>query len=363
MMGVMNHSSSLDLAALKADIQRWGKELGFQSVGISGVDLGEAEARLDRWLAAGMHGEMDYMGKHGPKRARPQELQPGTRSVVSARINYHAAGLQADLDQLRQPFAAYISRYALGRDYHKVLRQRLQRLAQRIEDAIGPHGYRVFTDSAPVMETELAVKAGNGWRGKHSLVLHREAGSLFFLGEIYLDLPLPPDAPVTGHCGDCDACLRACPTRAIVAPYVVDARRCISYLTIELHGPVPVELRPLMGNRIYGCDDCQLHCPWNRFVQNTQEADFMPRSGLQNAGLIELFAWSEAEFEEKLNGSAIRRIGHERWLRNLAIGLGNAPYAAPVVAALQSRASHPSALVREHVSWALEQQAIKRQKG
>ena len=361
MMGVMGHSSSLDLLALKTDIKRWGKELGFQSVGVSGVELGDAAARLERWLAAGMHGEMDYMAKHGAKRARPELLVPGTQAVVSASMNYRATSLKADRAHLRDPLAAYVSRYALGRDYHKVLRQRLQRLTRRIEAAAGACGARVFCDSAPVMETELATRAGLGWRGKHGLVLERAAGSFFFLGEIHLDLPLPPDAPVTEHCGSCRACLDACPTRAIVAPYVVDARRCISYLTIEAHGPIPVALRRLMGNRVYGCDDCQLCCPWNRFARPAQESDFAPRAGLESAHLLELFAWDAETFDTRLAGSAIRRIGHARWLRNLAVGLGNAPYSPAIVSALQGRTGHPSELVREHVAWALGEQQRKAQ--
>jgi epoxyqueuosine reductase len=347
------HGSPQDFAALALQIKAWGRELGFQSVGVSGVDLGPAEERLFDWLAKGHHGEMDYMAKHGAKRSRPAELLPGTRSVIAARLNYLATDPAADRRLLRQGEQAYISRYALGRDYHKVLRNRLQALAETIGRHIGPFGYRVFTDSAPVLENELAALAGNGWRGKHTLTLDREAGSFFFLGEIYTSLPLPPDVPSRSHCGTCDACLRACPTGAIVAPYEVDARRCISYLTIELAGPIPVELRPLLGNRVYGCDDCQLYCPWNRFAQPSAEKDFRPRHGLDHATLAELFAWDEKRFEENFAGSPIRRIGHERWLRNLAVGLGNAPSSPLIVGALQSRREHPSALVREHVAWAL----------
>lgn len=338
-----------DWVALGAQIKEWGKVLGFDAVGIAGSDLGEAEAGLAAWLAAGCHGEMDYMASHGTKRARPAELVPGTRSVIVARMNYLPQTTDAEDDALH----AQLSRYALGRDYHKVLRSRLQKLADRIEAEIGRFGYRVFTDSAPVMEVELAKRAGLGWRGKHTLLLSREAGSWFFLGEILIDLPLPPDAPTAEHCGTCRACLDACPTGAIVAPYRVDARRCISYLTIELKGSIPPELRPLIGNRVYGCDDCQLCCPWNREAPQTREDDFAVRHGLDRATLIELFAWSPAEFEAKLAGSAIRRIGYERWLRNLAVGLGNAATTPEVLAALEARRGDASALVREHVEWAL----------
>ncbi|MGE5467199.1 MAG: tRNA epoxyqueuosine(34) reductase QueG [Ignavibacteria bacterium] len=334
-----------DWAALAAQIKGWGRELGFDAVGIAGIDLGGAEAGLAAWLAAGCHGEMDYMASHGTKRSRPAELVPGTKSVIVARMNYLPHS-DAARDQT-------ISRYAQGRDYHKLLRNRLQKLADRIEGELGPFGYRVFTDSAPVMEVELATMAGLGWRGKHTLLLSRDAGSWFFLGEILVDLPLPPDAPVAEHCGSCRACLDACPTGAIVAPYRVDARRCISYLTIELKGSIPVELRPLIGNRIYGCDDCQLCCPWNRAAPRTREEDFAVRHGLDRATLVELFAWTAEEFETKLAGSAIRRIGFDRWLRNIAVGLGNAPTSPAVVAALEARRAHPSALVREHVEWAL----------
>ncbi len=334
--------------ALSAQIKVWGRELGFDAVGIAGIDLAAAERGLADWLAAGCHGEMDYMASHGAKRARPAELVPGTKSVIVLRLNYlpaHAGAADAG--------HAAISRYALGRDYHKLLRNRLQKLADRIALEAGAFGYRVFTDSAPVMEVELAQQAGLGWRGKHSLLLSREAGSWFFLGEIYTNLPLPADAPTSEHCGTCRACLDACPTGAIVAPYRVDARLCISYLTIELKGSIPIELRPLIGNRVYGCDDCQLCCPWNREAPHSREADFAVRHDLDRASLVELFAWSETEFEQRLAGSAIRRIGHERWLRNLAVGLGNAPASAAVAAALAARLEHPSPLVREHVLWAL----------
>jgi len=350
----VTHTSSIDAAALAARIKQWGRELGFSAIGIAGVDLSQAEARLMDWLAAGMHGEMDYMARHGTARARPAALVPGTLSVISARLPYWPQADQGDAEAaLADPRRAYISRYALGRDYHKVMRARLQRLAERIEADVGPFAYRVFSDSAPVMEVELARQAALGWRGKHTLTLTREAGSWFFLGEIYVALELPVDAPVTEHCGDCRRCLDACPTGAIVAPYKVDARRCISYLTIELKGAIPEALRPALGNRIYGCDDCQLVCPWNRFATRTTEPDFAPRHGLDAATLVELFAWSEAEFDTRLQGSAIRRIGHERWLRNIAVALGNAPASPDVIAALTRRADDPSPLVREHVRWAL----------
>ncbi len=326
-------------------------------MGIAGVCLGEAEAALDAWLAAGCHGEMDYMARHGSKRARPAELVPGTLSVVSVRMDYLPDAADAAA-QLADGARAYVSRYALGRDYHKVLRGRLQKLAEQIAEAIGPFGHRVFVDSAPVMETEIARRAGIGWRGKHTLVLDRTAGSMFFLGEIFLDIALPPDAPTSTHCGSCSACITACPTGAITAPYKLDARRCISYLTIELKGAIPEALRPLLGNRIYGCDDCQLVCPWNRFARISAEPDFAPRNGLDSASLVELFAWSSEEFEQRMAGSAIYRIGHERWLRNIAVALGNAPTTPAVVAALHARAEDASPLVREHVAWALARHAL-----
>ncbi|MHB0985885.1 MAG: tRNA epoxyqueuosine(34) reductase QueG [Sulfuricella sp.] len=350
-------NSQFDLRQLAADIKAWGTELGFQAVGVAGTDLGQAEARLLEWLAQGCHGEMDYMANHGVKRSRPQELVPGTLRIVTARMAYYPPQARDSTAVLAEGGKAFISRYALGRDYHKLVRARLQKLAERISAEIGPFRYRVFADSAPVMEVELASRSGLGWRGKHSLLLTRSAGSWFFLGEIYTDLPLPLDEPEASHCGTCTGCISACPTGAIVAPYRVDARRCISYLTIELKGSIPVELRPLIGNRIYGCDDCQLACPWNRFGQSTRETDFGVRLGLDDAMLAALFLWSEEEFESRLAGSPIRRIGHERWLRNIAVGLGNAPPSAQSAAALKSRLDHPSALVREHVEWALGRQA------
>ena len=342
-----------DLGMLAATIKSWGRELGFQAVGIADTDLSAVEPRLAAWLASGFAGELDYMRKHGAKRTRPASLVPGTLRIISARMDYRpdAADSRGILEDGSK---AFVARYALGRDYHKVLRARLRQLAEKIAGEIGEFGYRVFTDSAPVMEVELARKAGLGWRGKHTLLIAREAGSFFFLGDIYTDLPLPLDAPVDEHCGSCTKCLDVCPTHAIVAPYVVDARRCISYLTIELKGSIPVELRPLIGNRVFGCDDCQLVCPWNRYAQLAPEADFRVRNGLDDVELVDLFAWNETQFRERMSGSAILRVGYERWLRNLAVGLGNAPTSERVVAALRSRAQHASALVREHVAWALE---------
>jgi len=346
-------------ARLATNIQHWGQELGFQKLGISDTQLDEAETHLLNWLREGKHGRMDYMSKHGTKRSRPDELEPGTISVISARLDYLPPN-SADPDAiLADAEKAYISRYALGRDYHKVLRNRMQKLATRIEQAIGPFGYRVFTDSAPVLEKALAEKAGLGWIGKHSNLLAEQTGSWFFLGEIYTDLPLPTSLPVnttaTNHCGTCTACIDVCPTRAIVAPYKVDARLCISYLTIELRESIPVELRPLIGNRIYGCDDCQLVCPWNRFAQTTPETDFLPRHALDDISLLELFAWSEEEFLKRTEGSPIRRIGYECWLRNIAVALRNAPPSTKIRDALMAKKQHPSELVREHVRWALDQ--------
>jgi epoxyqueuosine reductase len=347
-------------AQLAAAIKTWGRELGFQHVGIADIDLHEPETRLLDWLAAGFHGEMAYMARHGVKRSRPAELVPGTVRAIAARMDYGPPDAAEPWSVLNRPELGYVSRYALGRDYHKVLRQRLQRLAERIAAAIGPFGYRVFVDSAPVLEKAVAEKAGLGWIGKHSNLLDRRAGSWFFLGEIYVDLPLPVDQPATAHCGRCTACLDVCPTQAIVAPYRVDARRCISYHTIELPGPIPLEFRRAIGNRIYGCDDCQLICPWNRFARPTVEPDFRVRHGLDAPGLVELFGWDEAEFLRRTEGSAIRRIGHERWLRNIAVALSNAPRTPAVVDALRVRLAHPSALVREHVVWALAELATVR---
>lgn len=349
--------TAAQLAELAAAVKTWGWELGFQRISICDIDLGEAEARLLDWLAAGFHGAMGYMARHGVKRSRPAELVPGTVRVIAARMDYLPSDAAEPWRVLQRPELGYVSRYALGRDYHKVLRQRLQRLADRIAATVGPFGYRVFVDSAPVLEKALAEKAGLGWIGKHSNLLDRQAGSWFFLGEIYIDLPLPVDPPVTAHCGRCTACLDLCPTRAIVAPYRVDARRCISYHTIELHGPIPLEFRRALGNRIYGCDDCQLVCPWNRFARPTVEPDFQVRHSLDAPGLVALFRWDEAEFLRYTEGSAIRRIGHERWLRNIAVALGNAPRSPAMMTTLGERLTHPSELVREHVVWALAQLA------
>ena len=344
-----------DAAALMADLRRWSLELGFARLGVAQLDLAQDEAHFLDWLRAGFNGEMAYMARHGVRRTRPAELLPGTVSCVSVRMDYwpeHAADAAATLDDRS---VAYISRYALGRDYHKLMRARLQQLCDRIKSAVGPFGHRVFTDSAPVLEKALARNAGLGWIGKHTNLIDRDAGSYFFLGEIYLDLALPSEQAGTAHCGTCSACMPACPTGAIVAPYRLDARRCISYLTIELAGPIPLEFRRAIGNRIYGCDDCQLACPWNKFARPSPEKDFAVRHGLDHSQLAELFSWSEAEFLQRTAGSAIRRIGYERWLRNIAVALGNAPTSPALLESLRSRAQHPSALVREHVHWALAQ--------
>ncbi len=382
------------LATLARSLRAWGRDLGFAEVRIADIDLGDADAQLQSWLDAGFHGQMDYMAAHGSKRARPAELVPGTLRVICARMNYLPRTTERDTaddgdgsvasesveggevdatadwrsaEERRhaEPSAAVISVYARGRDYHKVLRARLQQLADRIAQEVGPFGYRVFTDSAPVMEVELAQRAGLGWRGKHTLLLSREAGSMFFLGEIYTDLPLPVDESTTAHCGECSACIEVCPTQAIVAPYRLDARRCISYLTIELKDSIPEDLRPLIGNRVLGCDDCQLACPWNKFAQRSVLPDFDVRNQLDSAALVDLFAWSEEDFNARLEGSAIRRIGHERWLRNIAVALGNAAGGEHgrrgdpgLVAALRARLGHSSALVREHVQWALAQHGL-----
>jgi len=339
---------------LAQKIRDWSQELGFQQVGITDTDLSGYEQRFLDWLALGFHGEMAYMSKHGTKRTRPAELIPGTLRIISVRMDY-LPGDSAMIKVLNNPEQGYISRYALGRDYHRLMRKRLDQLAKKIADEIGEFGYRAFTDSAPVLEKSIAEKAGLGWIGKHTNVINAKAGSWFFLGEIYTDIPLPVDEPVTkSHCGSCTACIDVCPTQAIIGPYQLDARRCISYLTIELRGSIPIEFRSMIGNRIYGCDDCQICCPWNKFAKYTDEKDFHPRAHLLAPQLIELFAWSEAEFLSNTEGSAIRRIGHECWLRNIAVALGNAPASAENMAALQSRLHHPSALVREHVEWAIE---------
>jgi len=348
-----------------SQIRAWARELGFSQIGVSGVDLSAAEPGLQNWLARGFHGEMAYMAAHGLKRARPAELVPGTVSVITARMDYLPAstpeGWQTvEFARLQRPGEGVVSLYARGRDYHKVLRARLQQLAERMAAAIGPFGHRVFTDSAPVLEAELAVRSGQGWRGKHTLVLNREAGSMFFLGEIYVDVALPPSEPVSNHCGSCSACIEVCPTQAILGPGLLDARRCISYLTIEHAGAIPLELRPLLGNHIYGCDDCQLICPWNKYAQRSPLPDFAPRPQQSGGALLALWAWSEQEFLQRTEGSAIRRIGHERWQRNIAVALGNALRATPdpaIVQALLQQREQVSALVREHVDWALAQQA------
>ena len=341
-----------DYTALTDSVRRRGMELGFQQVAITGGDLDPDEAALLAWLDAGYHGELGYMARHGVRRARPAELVPGTIRIISVRMDYRRGGADPDAI-LRTPELGYVSRYALGRDYHKTIRRRLQRLADHIESEVGAFGYRAFADSAPVMEKPLARNAGLGWIGKHTNLINKAAGSWFFLGELYTDLPLDVDAPATDHCGTCRACIDACPTGAIVAPYRLDARLCISYLTIELHGPIPVALRPLVGNRIFGCDDCQLVCPWNRFARTSAETDFDPRHGLDAAALVDLFAWPREDYEARTEGMALRRLGYERWLRNIAVALGNAPASPAVAAALASRRDDQSELVREHVAWAL----------
>ena len=350
-------------------IQAWARELGFSQIGVAGVDLTSAEPGLLAWLAAGFHGDMHYMAAHGLKRARPAELIPGTVSVITARMDYLPASTPAgdawqaiEFSRLRRPTEGIVSVYARGRDYHKVMRSRLQTLSEKIAAQVEQLGHRVFTDSAPVLEAELAARSGQGWRGKHTLLLNREAGSMFFLGEIYVDVELPASDPVTPHCGSCSACIDVCPTQAIIAPHRLDARRCISYLTIEHAGPIPLELRPLIGNRIYGCDDCQLICPWNKFAQRSALPDFDERAGLTGQQLVTLFDWTEEEFLRITEGSPIRRIGHERWLRNVAVAMGNAlhvvsgisePARASIRASLVRREDHPGELVREHVQWAL----------
>src|SRR3989344_5780129 len=352
-MYIARNSHHVDLVRLVADIKTWGRELGFQQICIANVELSEAEAHLLSWLSRGRHGAMYYMESPGTRRSRPQELQPGTLRVISARLDYLPGEAADTAAILRNPSLGFISRYALGRDYHKVMRGRLQKLAERIEARAGRFQYRAFSDSAPVLEKALAEKAGLGWIGKHTNLIDKQTGSWFFLGELYTDLPLPVDAPAENHCGTCHACLDICPTQAIVAPYELDARRCISYLTIELRGSIPEDLRPLIGNRIYGCDDCQLVCPWNRFARPTTEPDFAPRHDLDAPELIRLFSWTEEEFMKYTEGSAIRRIGYECWLRNIAVALGNAPTSGAIVNALRIRSDYPSELVREHVRWAL----------
>ena len=376
----IHNNVQINSSQLASQIEGWAQELGFSQIGVTGVDLSSAEAGLLQWLADGLHGDMAYMAAHGLRRARPAELVPGTVSVITARMDYLPSGTPAgwqaiEFGRLNRPTEGIVSVYARGRDYHKVLRQRLQKLTSRIAAQIGPFGHRVFTDSAPVLEVELAARSGQGWRGKHTLLLNREGGSMFFLGEIYVDIALPSSLrhgeAAVDHCGSCSACIDVCPTQAIIAPYRLDARRCISYLTIEHAGPIPLELRPLIGNRIYGCDDCQLVCPWNKFARRSALPDFDERAGLTGQQLVTLFGWNEADFLRLTEGSPIRRIGHERWLRNVAVALGNALRHAlrhgdtdagtvsvslrdvEIINALQQRATHPSALVREHVAWAL----------
>ena len=350
-----NLPPAVDYAALAAQIKSWGMGLGFQQVGIARAELDDDEAWLLDWLAHGYHGDMDYMQRHGTRRSRPPELLPGTVRVISVRMDYWPADATPAESVLEDPAMAYLSRYAMGRDYHKVLRKRLQQLANRIEASTGPFIYRAFTDSAPVLEKALARNAGLGWIGKHTNLINTQAGSWFFIGELYTNLPLPVDPPADNHCGNCQSCIEACPTQAIIAPYKLDARLCISYLTIELRGSIPEQLRPLIGNRVYGCDDCQLVCPWNRFAGPSAEHDFSPRHGLDSSELLRLFGWTENEFEDNTRGSAIHRIGYECWLRNMAVGLGNAPTTDTVIGALRARQDDPSELVREHVGWALKQ--------
>lgn len=351
---------AIDFASLRNDITQWSRSLGFQQLGVSDIDLRTHQAHLERWLAAGYHGEMDYMQKHGSKRSHPEQLVENTCRVISVRMDYMPPDCEDSETVLDDTRRGFISRYALGRDYHKVMRKRLQKLAMHIQQKIGDFGYRVFVDSAPVLEKALAEKAGLGWIGKHSNIINKAAGSWFFLGEIYTDLPLPVTKPDTAeHCGSCTACIDVCPTQAIIAPYVVDARRCISYLTIELHGAIPVEFRRAMGNRIYGCDDCQLCCPWNRFSSPTGETDFFTRHPLDGADLLELFDWDEDTFLQKTEGSAIRRIGYQRWLRNISVALGNAPTSDRIVQALTAKRATPDIaaddILREHIDWAIDQ--------
>jgi len=352
-MSAPDAHANLDYASLARDIKRWASELGFADSGISGTDLGMDEQHLERWLDDGHHGEMEYMARHGAKRSRPAELEPGTQRVISVRMDYIPPGTSNAWNVIEDGEAGYVARYALGRDYHKLMRNRLQKLAERIHGVVGDFGYRAYVDSAPVLEKALARNAGLGWIGKHTVLINKRAGSYFFLGELYTDLPLPADLPASAHCGSCNRCIDICPTQAIVGPYRLDARRCISYLTIELKGSIPEELRAPMGNRIFGCDDCQLICPWNKFAQETTEPDFAPRHSLDGAKLVDLFGWAEDEFLKRTEGMAIRRTGYEGWLRNIAVALGNAPKSNAVTAALQARADHASELVREHVQWAL----------
>ncbi len=344
-----------DYTSLAADIKRWGRELGFAEIGITDTDLSSAETEHQAWINKGFHGDMDYMAKHGVKRTRPADLVPNTMRVITARLDYLPPKAKESWEVIQDGKQAFVSRYALGRDYHKVMRQKLQKLCDKIAENIPDFESRVFTDSAPVLEVALAEKSGLGWRGKHTLLLNKDHGSWFFLGEIYTNLPLPIDQKAANHCGSCRACIDICPTKAITQPYEVDARRCISYLTIELKGAIPLEFRPLIGNRVYGCDDCQLVCPWNKFAEISQEADFNVRNGLDDISLVECFGWSEDEFNHKLAGSAIYRIGYTQWLRNIAVGLGNAPSTPEIINALKLRVNDSNELLREHVEWALQQ--------
>lgn len=361
---IMTSETNNSHAPLAQMIKRWGKELGFDHIGITGVNLEQHERWLNQWLEKNYHGEMSYMHRHGAKRSRPDELVEGTMRVISARLDYAPHDIDQAEAVLEQPGVGYISRYALGRDYHKVLRNKLKKLAQKIETEVGQFGYRVFTDSAPVLEKALAENSGLGWIGKHTNLINSKAGSWFFLGEIFVDIPLPEDQPARNHCGSCQRCIELCPTKAIVAPYQVDARRCISYLTIELKGAIPVEFRKAIGNRIYGCDDCQLVCPWNKFAQPTREHDFSPRAHLSDQDLLTLFAWNEDEFLNNTEGSAIRRIGYKAWLRNVAVALGNAQKSDAIIQALRSKRSlidgeldgEVDKMVLEHIDWALDQQ-------
>lgn len=348
-------ATPIDLHALAAQVRALSRELGFQRCGITGVELGQDQEHLRSWLAEGLYGSMDWMARHADMRSRPAELIPGTLRVISVGLDYGRNDSDAAWATLANGARAYVARYALGRDYHKLMRKRLQTLARRLQEQVGPMGHRVFVDSAPVLERALARNAGLGWIGKHTCLIDRHGGSWFFLGEIYVDIPLPVDTPASAHCGSCVRCIDVCPTQAIIAPHRLDARRCIAYLTIEHEGPIPIELRKPIGNRIFGCDDCQLVCPWNKFARRTDEPDFRARNDLDVATLPQLFAWDEAEFLTRTEGSPIRRSGHQRWLRNIAVALGNAPSSPAVLQALASRRDDASPLVREHVAWALAQ--------
>lgn len=346
--------TEIDFKKIAADIKEWGAELGFQEVSFTDIDLSKYEHHLEDWIDRNYHGAMSYMAENHDKRCHPEQLVPGTIRVVCVRMDY-ALDSQDSLESMQNTGKAYVSRYARGRDYHKLIRKRLQKLARRIQDVAGPFGYRAFVDSAPVLERALAEKSGMGWIGKNTMLINKQAGSWFFLGELFTDLPLPIDEQVSDHCGSCSACIDVCPTNAFVKPNLLDATRCISYLTIELRTAIPVEFRKPMGNRIYGCDDCQLVCPWNKFAKATDEKDFTPRHGLDDAQLVDLFDWSEREFLQRTEGSAIRRIGYDCWLRNIAVALGNAPSSKEIIGALRSRLNNVSDMVNEHIEWALLQ--------